>query len=72
MMIRTIEEPSFRSTKVRVSFESNPLLREQEKTMTTSNNLEGEAYDWFLWWSKKCDALSFLLDLRNNTFNDVI
>jgi hypothetical protein len=40
-------------------FESNPLLGEQEKIMTASNNLEGEAYDWFLWWSKKCDARSF-------------
>ena len=28
--------------------------------MTVSNNLEAEAYDWFLWWSGKCDAHSFL------------
>jgi hypothetical protein len=27
--------------------------------MTTSNSLEGEAYDWYLWWSRKCDARSF-------------
>jgi hypothetical protein len=27
--------------------------------MTTSNTLEGEAYDWYLWWSRKCDAHSF-------------
>jgi len=25
----------------------------------TSNNLEEEAYKWFLWWFKKCDARSF-------------
>jgi hypothetical protein len=40
-------------------FESNPPLSKQEKIMTTSNSLEGEAYDWYLWWSKKCDARSF-------------
>jgi hypothetical protein len=40
-------------------FESKPLLGEQEKIMITSNNLEGEYYDWFLWWSRKCDARSF-------------
>jgi hypothetical protein len=40
-------------------FESNPPLGEREKVMTTSNSLEGEAYDWYLWWSKKCDAHSF-------------
>jgi hypothetical protein len=27
--------------------------------MTTPNSLEGEAYDWYLWWSRKCDARSF-------------
>jgi hypothetical protein len=27
--------------------------------MTTSNSLEGEAYDWYLLWSRKCDAHSF-------------
>jgi hypothetical protein len=27
--------------------------------MTTSNSIEGEAYDWYLWWSRKCDARSF-------------
>lgn len=27
--------------------------------MTTSNYLEVEAYDWFLWWSNKCAANSF-------------
>jgi hypothetical protein len=40
-------------------FESNPPLGEREKIMTTSNSLEGEAYDWYLWWSRKCDARSF-------------
>jgi hypothetical protein len=40
-------------------FESNPPLGEREKVMTTSNSLEGEAYDWYLWWSRKCDACSF-------------
>jgi hypothetical protein len=27
--------------------------------MTASNSLEGEAYDWYLWWSGKCEARSF-------------
>jgi len=27
--------------------------------MTTSNSLEGEAYDWYLWWSGKCNVCSF-------------
>jgi hypothetical protein len=40
-------------------FESNPPPSEREKVTTTSNNLEGEAYDWYLWWSRKCDACSF-------------
>jgi hypothetical protein len=40
-------------------FESNPPLGEREKIMTTSNNLEGKAYDWFLWWSRKCNTCSF-------------
>jgi hypothetical protein len=40
-------------------FESNPLLGEREKVMTTSNCLEGEAYDRYRRWSKKCDARSF-------------
>jgi hypothetical protein len=40
-------------------FESNPLLGEREKVMTTSKSPEGEAYDWYLWWFRKCDASSF-------------
>jgi hypothetical protein len=40
-------------------FELNPPLGEREKLMTSSNNLEGESYDWFLWWSRKCDDNSF-------------
>jgi hypothetical protein len=40
-------------------FESKTPLGEREKEMTSSNSLEGEAYDWYLWWSRKCDALSF-------------
>ena len=40
-------------------FESNPPLGEREKIMTTSNSLEGEAYDWYLWWSGKCNVRSF-------------
>jgi hypothetical protein len=40
-------------------FESNPPLGEREKIMITSNNLDGEAYDGFLWWSRKCDGHSF-------------
>ena len=39
-------------------FESNPTLREWKKVMKASNSLEGETYDWYLWWSKKCDASS--------------
>lgn len=27
--------------------------------MISSNNLEAEAYDWFVWWSGKCNARSF-------------
>jgi hypothetical protein len=40
-------------------FESSPPLDEREKIMTTSNSLEGQAYDRYLWWYRKCDALSF-------------
>lgn len=40
-------------------FESNPPLGWQEKIMIASNNLEAEAYNWFLWWFGKCDAQSF-------------
>jgi len=40
-------------------FESNPPLSEHGKIMTTSNNSEVEAYDWFLWWSGKWDDRSF-------------
>ena len=35
--------------KMDVVFEANPPIGEQEKVMTTFNNLEAEAYDWFLW-----------------------
>ena len=30
-------------------FKSDPSLGEREKIITTSNSLEGEAYDWNLW-----------------------
>jgi len=40
-------------------FESNPLPEEREKIKTTPNNLEGEVYDWFSWWSMECNACSF-------------
>jgi hypothetical protein len=26
--------------------------------MKASNSLEGETYDWYLWWSTKCDVSS--------------
>jgi hypothetical protein len=42
-----------------VIFESNPPLGERGKIMTISNNLEGKTCDWFLWWSWKCDVISF-------------
>ena len=31
----------------------------EKKVITSPNNLEGGAYDWFLWWFGKCDARSF-------------
>ena len=40
-------------------FESNPPMGEQEKIMKTSNNLEREAYEWFIWWSGKWSSCSF-------------
>jgi len=45
--------------KMECIFELNPSLCEQKKIVTTSNNLEGEAFDWLLRWSGKCDARSF-------------
>lgn len=40
-------------------FGANPPIDEQEKAITTSNNLEVEAYDWFMWWPNKCEARVF-------------
>ena len=53
MTAKIIEGSSCGLTKL------NPWLGEQEKIMMTSINVEGESYDWFLWWAKKCDAHSF-------------
>jgi hypothetical protein len=39
-------------------FTSNPLPCKKEMIMTASHYLEGDAYDWFLWWYKKCDGFS--------------
>jgi len=34
--------------KMEAIFKSNPPIGERENIMTASNNLEVEAYDWFL------------------------
>jgi len=35
----------------------NPPTNELEKLLMTSIYLEGDAYDWFTWWSKKTSEL---------------
>lgn len=54
--------------KMESIFESNPPLGEHEKIMMASNNLEAQAYDWFLWWPGKRDTCSF----HWNTFMDAL
>jgi len=42
-----------------VIFGANPLIGEQEKVVTASNNREVEECDWFLWWSNRSAACLF-------------
>ena len=52
--------------KMDAIFKANPPIGEQEKVMTAFNNLEVEAYDWFLWCSNRCVAHSFNWEIFKN------
>jgi len=41
-------------------FTLNSLPWKNEMTITTSHCLEGDAYNWFPWWYRKCDQ--FMID----------
>jgi hypothetical protein len=40
-------------SKIKATFAMNPPINELEKIPLTTIYLEGDAYDWFTWWSKK-------------------
>jgi hypothetical protein len=44
--------------KIEGVFAFNPLANELEKILISSLHLEGDAYDWFTWLSKKTNGLN--------------
>jgi hypothetical protein len=48
--------------KIEGIFAMNPPANELEKISMASLYLEGDAYDWFTWWSKKTSGLSMLTE----------